>query len=435
GGGIAGLTCAVALKDCPDSNIEINLYEQAAQITEIGAGIRLWPRTWELLKSLGVQQDLIALLKEEYSEEPTCRYRISDRKDGFTFYELYSKCGAVCFHRQELQKTLLNHIPKFCNVHLSHRFTHCEEGEDSVKLFFKNGLEEEVDILIAADGIKSVARESFPVNEEYSTREPMLFEGIFYTGTDAFRGLIPKETFAKSYPNHRTLEEPIIYCGKSKMGCVLIVFFLVVYPISAGRIINVVAFVSNVENEGKPLDDLVEIRDSTTEEVLEEFSGWEEEVMQLLGSIEKPSRWAIRDLRPMKTYVSRRIALVGDAAHNMTPHLGAGAGQAMDDGYVLGKLLASSSQKPLEVLQAYNHVRQPVGNRIQRTARKQGFFYELNAPGFENIKTMGQALAPEQISILCDTFTKGWSWMEDDVDEDLMKAIKFLNEGSANGKI
>jgi len=323
--------------------------------------------------------------------------------------------GALCFHRQELQKTLLNHIPKFCNIHLSHRLTHCEEGEESVKLLFKNGVEKEVDILIAGDGIKSVARGAFPG------------EGIFYTGTDAFRGLIPKETFAKSYPNHRTLEEPIIYCGKSK--------HIVVYPISAGRIINVVAFVSNVENEGKPLDGLVEIRDSTTEEVLEEFSGWEEEVMQLLGSIEKPSRWAIRDLRPMKTYVSRRIALVGDAAHNMTPHLGAGAGQAMDDGYVLGKLLASSSQKPLEVLQAYNHVRQPVGNRIQRTAREQGFFYELNAPGFENITTMGQALAPEQISILCDTFTKGWSWMEDDVDEDLMKAIKFLNEGSANGKI
>lgn len=67
-----------------------------------------------------------------------------------------------------------------------------------MKLFFKNGLEEEVDILIAADGIKSVARESFPN------------EGIFYTGTDVFRGLIPKETFVKSYPNHRTLEEPVI---------------------------------------------------------------------------------------------------------------------------------------------------------------------------------------------------------------------------------
>jgi len=277
-----------------------------------------------------------------------------------------------------------------------------------VKLFFKNGLEEEVDILIAADGIKSVARGAFPG------------EGIFYTGTDAFRGLIPKETFSKSYPNHRTLKEPVIYCGKSK--------HIVVFPISGGQIINVVAFVSKVENEGKPLDGL-DIKEATTEEVLEHFSGWEEEVIQLLGSIEKPSRWAIRDLHPMKTYVSRRIALVGDAAHTMTPHLGAGAGQAMEDGYVLGKLLSNSSQKPLEVLQAYNHVRQPVGNRIQRNAREQGFHYELNSPGFENITTSGEALAPEQISLLRENFTRAWSWREDDPDEGLTEAIKLLTEG------
>lgn len=64
------------------------------------------------------------------------------------------------------------------------------------------------------------------------------------------------------------------YCGKDS--------HIVVYPISAGRIINVVAFMSKVENEGKALNDL-EIRDATREEVLEHFSGWEEEVMQLLS--------------------------------------------------------------------------------------------------------------------------------------------------------
>jgi len=351
------------------------------------------------------------LQKDGHSDDQklALKFRISDRKDGFTFHELHAKGGSLTFHRQEIQKTLLNHVPEFCHIHLSHRLTHCEEGEDSVKLFFKNGVEEEADILIAADGIKSVVRESF------------LNEGIFYTGTDTFRGLIPKETFAKSYPDHINLEDPIVYCGKNG--------HLVVYPISAGRIINVVAFVSKVENEGKPLKD-EEIRDATREEVLEHFCGWEEPVMQMLGCIEKPSRWAIRDLRPMKTYVSRRIALVGDAAHTMTPHLGAGAGQAMEDAYVLGKLLSDGVDKWPVVLQAYNFVRHPAANKIQRNAREMGFYYDLNAPGFENITDIGQALTPEQITLICDTVKEKWSWWENNADEDLMKAIKFLREGS-----
>lgn len=55
-----------------------------------------------------------------------------------------------------------------------------------------------------------------------------------------------------------------------------------VYPISGGRIINVVAFFSNLVDEGKPVDGPT-IRSATTEEALHEFSGWEVEVGQLLG--------------------------------------------------------------------------------------------------------------------------------------------------------
>ncbi|KAJ4484354.1 salicylate hydroxylase [Lentinula edodes] len=407
GGGIGGLTCAVALRDCP--NIELTLYEQAAQITEIGAGITVWPRTWMLLKSMGLEEDLLTILPEGYSDEPKLafEFRMSDRKDGFTFHKIYAKGGALCFHRQEIQKTLLKHVPEHCRIHLSHRLSRCEESEDCVKMYFENGLEETCDILIGADGIKSVIRELFQNN------------GIFYTGSQVFRGLIPKDDFAKSYPTHKALDGPIQYCGKNK--------HIVVYPISGGRIINVVAFFSNPVDEGKLVDGPA-IRSATTEEALQEFSGWEIEVGQLLGSIENPSRWVVRDLRPMKTYVSRRIALVGDSCHNMTPHLGAGAGQAMEDGYVLGQLFSTAGPEKWErILQAYNHVRHPFGNKIQRNAREQGFYYELNAHGFENITTMGQELSPEQISLLRTSITQNWSWWEEDADEDLARAVEFLN--------
>lgn len=96
---------------------------------------------------------------------------------------------------------------------------------------------------------------------------------------------------------------------------------------------------------------------------------------------------------------------------------------------MLGRLFSQASEKWPLVLQAYNHVRQPLGNKIQRSAREQGLYYDLNAPGFENITAMGQDLTSDQISIMCHTFTENWSWREDDVDEDLKQGVEFLNAG------
>jgi len=106
----------------------------------------------------------------------------------------------------------------------------------------------------------------------------------------------------------------------------------------------------------------------------------------------------------------------------MTPHLGAGAGQAMEDGYLLGRLLSKGINNWPVAFQAFDTVRCPYGNKIQRLAREQGLFFEFNAPGFEGITNKGQALAPEQISLLCDNFTRLRAWMEDDVEEELLKA-------------
>ncbi|KAJ3727753.1 hypothetical protein C8R42DRAFT_638875 [Lentinula raphanica] len=415
GGGIGGLTCAVALKDC--ANIELDIYEQATQITEIGAGITVWPRTWGVLKSMGLENDLLEILPEGFSEEPKLafEFRISDRKDGYTFHKIYAKGGALCFHRQEIQRTLLNHISKeSCHIHLSHRMIRCVETQEGVKMFFQNGSEAICDVLVGADGIKSVTRELFrPGNDS----------GIFYTGSQVYRGLIPREVLAKTYPSHKALQGPIQYCGKNK--------HIVVYPISGGRTINVVAFFTNPNDEGKPVNG-PEIQRATTADALAEFYGWEDEVGQLLSAIENPSRWVIRDLHPMDTYVSRRIAMIGDSCHNMTPHLGAGAdgektGQAMEDGYILGRLFSKAGAENWEtILKAYNHVRQPFANMVQRNARDQGFHYELNAPGFENITSMGEELSPEQLSLLRTTITMNWSWWEEDAEEDLDRAARLL---------
>lgn len=95
---------------------------------------------------------------------------------------------------------------------------------------------------------------------------------------------------------------------------------------------------------------------------------------------------------------------------------------------MLGRLLSKGIDNWPVALQAFDSVRWPYGNKIQRLAREQGFFYDLNAPGLENITAKGQALAPEQISFLRDNFNRLRAWMEEDVGEDLMKATIFFEE-------
>ncbi|KAF5383335.1 hypothetical protein D9757_008410 [Collybiopsis confluens] len=419
GGGIGGLTSAVALKHC--SSIEIDLYEQATHITEIGAGITVWPRTWEVLKSLGLEQDLLALLPEGHSDEPKLafEYRLSDRKEGFTFHKVYARGGALCFHRQEILAALLKHVPESCRIHLSHRLSRYSEETDNVKLWFENGKEATCDLLVAADGIRSVVRDS-------STS--IASKGLFYTGSQCFRGLIPKEKLEKLYPDHRALYSPINYCGKNQ--------HIIVYPISGGKIINVVAFFTRLEEEGRQWEG-PGINSATTEDALGQFSGWEDEVVQLLGCIETPTRWAIQDLYPLQTYASRRVALVGTEnfpfiiimaiTYIITGEKGAGAGQAIEDGYILGQLfLNRKSEKWEHVLQAYNFVRQPFVNMIKNMTRIQGLHYELNSPGLDDVTNVGQELSPEQISLLRSGLTENRSWWEADAEEELRRAIEVV---------
>ncbi|KAJ3711982.1 salicylate hydroxylase [Lentinula raphanica] len=409
GGGISGLTLAVALKDC--RNIQVDIYEQAHEISEIGAGITLWQRGQEILESLGLKEDLLKVINEEPEEldkqKLAFQYRLSDRADGFNFYNLYSKGGGRYFHRQEIQQLLLKHVPDFVTVHLSHQLKRCEEAQDSVKLIFKDESEATCDILIAGDGIKSVVRNCISN------------EGPSYTGTDVYRYLIPKENLAKVAPNHSCLEHPSVLCGKSQ--------YIVSYPISHGRFINVAACVTIPENEDKPLPG-PEVRKATTKEVVDHFKGWETEVVQLLEKMENPVCYVLRELHPLKTYITRRIALIGDAAHGMTPFLGAGGGQAIEDAYVLGRLFSEASPENwLRVLEAYNLVRLPTANKIQHDSHVQGHYVQLLTPEFENIKGMGQELAPEQMNLLLQVSTKHWSWLDtDEAEQDLTRAIEYL---------
>ncbi|KAJ3711622.1 hypothetical protein DFJ43DRAFT_1044333 [Lentinula guzmanii] len=283
-------------------NLKIDLYEQAAQITEIGAGVTIWPRTWEILKSLGLANDLSVLLKEP---------RQMFKTEGLLSSCRPSDCASTT-------------NSDFCQIHLSHRLERCEESVNSVKLIFENGLNTSCDVAIGADGIKA-------------------------------------------------LVNAVMYNGKSK--------HIVVYPINGGRLINIAAFISHPEDEGKTFKIL------------------------LVGQFKIFSILSYA-LFPLK----RRRRRAGNR------------------GYLFDNLMQPNDPECLlRLIKVYDSIRRPFANHLQKNSRKQGYYNELNMPEFDDIQFEGQKLETQQIIALGSALRESWdSWWQDCALADLKQVIQIL---------
>ncbi|KAL0948115.1 hypothetical protein HGRIS_010732 [Hohenbuehelia grisea] len=503
GGGISGLVCALALSKSP--NITLDLYESAPQLAERGAGLTMWGRSWSTLKALGLEHDMQALLSHPRDDKPALafEFRKGDQPQGFGFYNLIINGGPIHFHRSDFQQVLLAHIPDTikAHFHLSSKIIGYTETTDSpdtgpVQLLFEDGTTKSFDLLIGADGIRSVVRRVLLTDharhvdqhrpsgpDEASsdgTDSPssyLLSIDPIWTGWVAYRGLIPSATLREKMPNHRTLTIPTQYWGKRK--------YLVVYPIAQGRLINVVVPIrlsptegpalpwpwvtstasalsahpsgnSNIENVVTNPGDAQKVTSAAKQDILKHYANWDAESRvllevtcierpyrdQLLKSrilhrqcLDSPSCWAIHALRPLKTYISRskRVALLGDAAHAMTPHQGAGAGQAIEDAYILCSLLTSDLCTPStipSILHVYNAICQPFGNRVQAGTKAQGAYHDLSGPRFDGIEEGdSQSLTAEALHGVMEGIVEEWKWQwSTTADKERDAALAMLRE-------
>lgn len=95
--------------------------------------------------------------------------------------------------------------------------------------------------------------------------------------------------------------------------------------------------------------------------------------------MEKFDVWALFEHPPAPTYYEGRLCLLGDAAHASTPHQGAGAGQAIEDAFVLSSLLGqvTSAANITQAFKAYDAVRRPRSQRVVTTSKEAGCLYEM----------------------------------------------------------
>ena len=135
------------------------------------------------------------------------------------------------------------------------------------------------------------------------------------------------------------------------------------YPISAGELVNLVAFA--------PAGDYTTESWTATapiEELLAEFAGWDERLVSLIRAAGTPGRWALLDRAPLTRWSSGTVTLLGDAAHPMFPFFGQGAAQAIEDGAVLARCLAADPADRAAALRRYESLRIPRTTRLQQVS-------------------------------------------------------------------
>jgi len=345
GGGIGGLTAALALRA---RGLDVSVFEQAEVLREIGAGVSIHPNAARLLRRIGLEHQLqrigapISGIVLRTSQGEPIATSAGPATPAFSGDD-----QGYNVHRADFLNLLFDALPKG-TVTLGYRCIELKKEADRVHLSFANGAAAEADVVIGADGIRSV------VQREIGLQSRPTSEGIM-----AYRGLIPAERL----PWANDLKDPALWLGSGRS--------FLLYPVARGRLINMVAFVptdTDSEESWSAPGDL--------KALAAEYAGWDQPVQDTINSLEETFRWGIYDRAPLPYWSKERITLMGDAAHPMVPHVGQGAGQSIEDGFTLAVLLEGCSANYVaDRLKLYETIRLERTSKVQALARAAGKLY------------------------------------------------------------
>jgi salicylate hydroxylase len=311
GGGIGGMTAAAAIAR---AGFAVTLLEAAPQFGDIGAGVTLSPNAMMGLDHIGIMEAVAAA-----GLEPT-KQRIQHWQDGKTLVAIErasarAKYGApyVTIHRADLHAELTK-AARLAGVNL--RTNAGAVATEGATVVLANGERVVGEVIIGADGIKSVVREQF---------EPVQAS---FTGHVAWRALVPVQ--GALIP---ITEWPGIHMGSGRM--------ITRYPVRGGSLLNMVFF---ARQDGWT-DDGWSIPSDAADLVVT-YEGWCDEVQAMIAAASTVPlfKWAINARQSLDDWtVGGNVALLGDAAHAMTPFFGHGAACAIEDAVVLSRALAASN--------------------------------------------------------------------------------------------
>ena len=362
GGGIGGLTVALALKEF---GFEAEIYEQAPALLDVGAAIAVWPNALRVLERLGLGQ----AIRQHAGEMDEIRWL--DQR-GFlinrvSLAEFNRKAAAVALHRADLQSTLLHALPPGW-IKLGHRLIKYDSLGDKVVASFASGAEIETDFLIGADGIHSYVR-----SQLIGDAEPI------YRGYTVWRGIA--SVAPDSIPPATAIE---VHGGGKRFG---------IGPVGSGRIgwwaaANAVEAATSHERH---------VEDAQ-HELLRLFKGWYPPALELIEATlpQLILTTSAFDRDPTRTWGDKRVTLLGDAIHPTTPNLGQGGCLAIEDGFVLARCFHRYG--PTEhALRKYEGCRYSRTAAITRYSRFYGHVGQWQNPFAAGFKKILLSLAPESV--------------------------------------
>jgi salicylate hydroxylase len=341
GGGIGGLAAAIGLLQ---RGFDVEVYEQAGELREIGAGIQISPNGNRALDWLGVFERLKALSIDTAGKE----IRLWNTGKTWTLFDLgpeaIRKYGYpyMTVFRPDLLKVLGDRVREMKPeaIRLGARAMDVAQDADSVTLRLEDSREVRGDLLVGADGVYTRMRASLFGPDE-----------IEFSGMVAWRALIPMAAL----PAH--LSRPVALNWVGPGGHV------VHYPVQGGRLMN---FVGTLE--GQPWSGPPWSMPSSREECEAAFAGWHEDVLTMVRQAPSLSKWAICGRPFLDTWTRGRATLLGDACHATLPFLAQGAVQSIEDGVVLARCLEKYAPDVPKALQRYDELRRPHAYRMVRGA-------------------------------------------------------------------
>ena len=367
GGGIGGLTAALALANIDIPTIVI---EQAEEFREIGAGIQLGPNGFRALRTLGLEAEAMKLgvfTDELVFMDSMTGKRVTTIPTGEAFQHRF-EFPYTTIHRSDLHSTLLHAAQKNDLIELvtSAKIDDIIEGP-IVTLAATDGRTFHGSALVGADGLWS------------RTRQLVVGDGPpVVSGHIAYRAVLPTTSVPEEYR-----QNAMILWGGAK-------HHLVQYPLRGGDLFNLVAVFHS--------DKYVEGWDTTgdAEELHRRFADSCETVQALLSKIDAWRMWVLCDREPVKNWSKDNITLLGDAAHPMLQYLAQGACMAMEDAVVLSRAVAQSRDDLPAAFQHYQQQRYLRTARCQVMARVHGEFYHAEGVKAELRTIMLSSRTPEQ---------------------------------------